>query len=151
SFGDAIGVQPTLAWPQLQALGVNDGPHSFNVKVQVDDGHGHTVTSTAASLTVANATPTALLSNSGPALDGDPASARFTNASDPSAADTAAGFHYAFNIDPAQLALATYANSGTMASAPFTFSQAGSYTVYGRIIDNDNGYLQTSTVVTINF
>ena len=30
-FGDAIGIQPTLSWSQLQALGIVDGPASFAV------------------------------------------------------------------------------------------------------------------------
>src|SRR5262245_27348494 len=36
-FGDATGVQPTLSSAQLELLGVNDGPHSFAVRVRVDD------------------------------------------------------------------------------------------------------------------
>jgi hypothetical protein len=42
-FGDATGVSPTLTWGQLVALGI--GPGTFNVRVQVDDGHGNLVTS----------------------------------------------------------------------------------------------------------
>jgi hypothetical protein len=56
-YGDATGVQPTLTWAQLNALGINDGPSTFNVTVKVSDGQGHTVTSPATTLTVANVPP----------------------------------------------------------------------------------------------
>ena len=46
-FGDATGVRPALTWAQLQALGIDDGLATFDVKVRVDDGHGHTVHSPA--------------------------------------------------------------------------------------------------------
>ncbi|MBY0587082.1 serine hydrolase [bacterium] len=36
-YGDAIGVSPTVDWPLLNRLGVNDGPSSFNVRVRVND------------------------------------------------------------------------------------------------------------------
>ena len=54
-FGDATGGNPTLTWTQLQGLGINDGPSSFNVTLQVDDGNGHVVTSPATILTMTNA------------------------------------------------------------------------------------------------
>lgn len=36
-FGDALGVQPTLTWAELAALGVQPG-ETYHVRVQVDDG-----------------------------------------------------------------------------------------------------------------
>jgi hypothetical protein len=56
-FGDATGVNPTLSWSQLQTLGIDDGPGSFNVEVRVDDGQGHIVDSSAKLLTVNNVAP----------------------------------------------------------------------------------------------
>ena len=56
-FGDATGANPTLSWAQLQALGIVNGPSSFNVNLRVDDGQGHVVTSAATSLTVLNVAP----------------------------------------------------------------------------------------------
>ena len=50
-FGDATGVDPTLTWAQLQALGIT-GPGTFNVRVMASDGHGHVVTSAVVTLTV---------------------------------------------------------------------------------------------------
>ena len=54
-----------------------------------------------------------------------------------SVADTAAGFHYAYSLDPSALAGATYANSAGSSSWKYTFGGAGTYTVYARIIDQD--------------
>jgi streptogramin lyase len=56
-YGDATGVSPTLTWSQLQALGIGAG--TFNVSVQVDDGHGNVVTSPVTTLTV-QPVPTAI-------------------------------------------------------------------------------------------
>src|SRR5205814_5507871 len=44
---------------------------------------------------------------------------------------------------------ATYAGSGTASSASFT-QNAGTYTVYARTIDKDDGFTQYSTTVTVN-
>ena len=58
TFGDATGAAPTITWAQLNALGINDGPASFNVKVRTNDGHGNTTTSSnAAVLDVTNVAP----------------------------------------------------------------------------------------------
>jgi hypothetical protein len=43
----ATGVQPTLTWSDLAALGIVPG-QSYTVSVTVDDGHGHSATAAAA-------------------------------------------------------------------------------------------------------
>ena len=70
TYGDATGASPTLTWAQLQALGINDGPASFNVTVEVGDGHGHVVTSSPVSLTVTNTAPTLTLSGNSNVSEG---------------------------------------------------------------------------------
>jgi hypothetical protein len=69
---------------------------------------------------------------------------------DPSAAGTDAGFRYAFGTDSSTLAQATYTNSGGSPTQSFTFSAAGSYTIYARVIDKDGGFNQYSTTVLVN-
>src|SRR5262249_5320257 len=60
---------------------------------------------------------------------------------DPSSADVAAGFHYAFAVDAASLSGVTYASSGTSASQTFSFGDGPSdHTITVRIIDKDGGY-----------
>ena len=76
-----------------------------------------------------------------------------TRSSDPSAADTAAGFHYAFGYsmtDLSPLSGATYANSGTATSASAPGLGAGTYYVFARVIDRDGGYTEYSAQVTVN-
>src|SRR5439155_14384078 len=102
-FGDATGVQPSLTWAQLNALGINDGPHQFSVRVRVDDDAGHVVTSPATTLTVTNVVPTAALGNDGPVGEGSPATVRFASPSDPSGPDTAPGLHSSFALSQAGL------------------------------------------------
>jgi Bacterial Ig-like domain (group 3)/Right handed beta helix region len=145
----ASGANPTLTWAQLQALGIDDGPADFALSVVVDDGHGHTAASPAATLALSDTPPTATLNNNGPVVYGNAFTASFANPFDPSATDTAAGFHYAFNLSANALASATYAGSGTTASQAFNLP-AGTYTVYGRIIDKHDGYTQYQTTITVN-
>ncbi|MFN4259034.1 MAG: PKD domain-containing protein [Gemmataceae bacterium] len=57
-FGDATGVNPTLTWAQLVALGINDGPATFQARVRANDGHGNIETSAPVTLTVVNTPPT---------------------------------------------------------------------------------------------
>lgn len=85
-YGDASGVNPTLTWAQLQALGINDGPNTFAIRVQVDDGHGHVVTSPAATMTVGNTPPVLTLSGDTVAYEGWPGYQTYTlrlSATDP--------------------------------------------------------------------
>jgi peptidoglycan/xylan/chitin deacetylase (PgdA/CDA1 family) len=125
----------------------DDGPSSPVVYGRIFDKDGGFTDSTT-TVTVTNVAPTATLSNNGPVGVGSPATVSFTSASDPSAADTAAGFHYSFALDPSGLA-AGYAAAGTAASASFTFNANGSYTVYGRIFDKDGGFTDSTTTVTV--
>lgn len=148
-FGDAVGVNPSLTWAQLNPLGINDGPQAFKVRVRVDDDAGHVITSPASTLTVTNVAPTAVLSNNGPVDEGSPAIVSFSGQFDPWSADTAAGFHYSFALSQAGLA-GSYGTAGEASSAPFTFDDNGSYTVYGRIFDKDGGYTDYSTTVIVN-
>jgi hypothetical protein len=91
------------------------------------------------------------LSNNGPVDEGSPATVSFSGQSDPSNADTAAGFHYAYSCTNASLSGSTYAGSGTAASTSCTYSDnVGSpYTVRARIIDKDGGYTEYTTNVTV--
>src|SRR6185312_10840033 len=100
-------------------------------------------------VTIDNVAPTAMLANNGPIDEGSAATVSFSSPFDPSSADTAAGFHYSFATSHAALA-ADYASAGAASSAPITFNDNGSYTVYGRIFDKDGGYTDYTTVVTVN-
>jgi hypothetical protein len=140
AYGDAVGVQPTLTWAQLNALGINDGPQLFSVRVRVDDDAGHVVTSSPTTLTVTNVAPTASID--GPA-DGVRGQTRtFTlSASDPSSVDQAAGFVYVItwgDYSPQQTVSRTPGN-GSGVAVDHVFAEAGAYTVSITATDKDGG------------
>jgi hypothetical protein len=56
AFGDATGARPILSWAQLGALGISGPGTTYNIRVRVDDGHGHTVDSPNTSLVIQSAT-----------------------------------------------------------------------------------------------
>lgn len=93
TFGDATGVNPTLSWVQLVALGLNDGLHVNDVRVRVDDGAGHVVDSPVTTLTINNAPPTVAVTGPASGLSFQAQSFTFT-ATDPSVPDQAGTFTY---------------------------------------------------------
>jgi hypothetical protein len=135
--------------------GTVTGSHTYTdngsntVTVTVTDSHS-TSDSDTLTVTVANVAPTASFGNDGPVNEGSPVTVSFTSPSDVSTDDTAAGFHYAFACDNGSLGSATYAGSGTATSTTCTFTDNGSITVRGRIIDKDDGYTEYTTTVTVN-
>ena len=98
-----------------------------------------------------NVAPTATFTASSPIDEGSSSTLSFTGASDPSAADTIAGFHYSFACDGLTASLAsTYASAGTSATTTCPFADNGSYTVKGRIFDRDEGSTDYSATVVVN-
>jgi PKD domain-containing protein/hemolysin type calcium-binding protein len=148
-FGDATGVQPTLTWAQLGALGVSDGPQSFAVKVRVDDDAGHVVTSLAATLSVLNVSPTAGVSGPTAGVPGQPRDFTVT-ASDPSSVDQAAGFTYSIDWGDGTPVETIPQSAGNGAGAVVTHDWAvpGTYQVKVTATDKDSG-LSAQTVHTI--
>src|SRR5207302_8755284 len=100
-------------------------------------------------VTVANVARTPALSTLCPYTTLFRSTISFSNQFDPSSADTSAGFHYAFACDNGSLAGATYAGSGTSASAQCTFPDNGTYPVRARIIDKDGGSTEYTTSVSV--
>ena len=126
-----------------------DGPGSQTVRARIIDKDGGFTEYTTA-VTILNVDPTAELGNDGPVDEGSAATISFTNQSDPSAADTSAGFHYAFSCTNGSLAGETYASSGTPSSRNCTFGDDGTRTVRARIIDKNNGFTEYTTEVTVD-
>ncbi len=127
---------------------IDNGPSTFVVQGKITDSTGHS-TSYIDSIKVNDVPPTATLSNNGAVNIGSPVTVSFSNASDPSHADTTAGFHYSFALNRSGMAN-SYAKAGTASSANFTFTKAGTYTVYGVIFDDHNGFTDYTTTVTVN-
>jgi hypothetical protein len=126
----------------------NDGPASQTPSVTVTDDDGSFVAGSLG-VNVLNVAPTATLSTNSGITYGTAATASFSNPFDPSGADAAAGFHYAFSIDTDTTGSATYANSGTSNSASFGILPAGPHTVYARIIDEDGNFTPYTSNLTV--
>ena len=121
---------------------------SFTVLARVTDKDGG-ATTLATVVAVRNVAPTATLATSGPIVEGGTATVGFTGATDPSAADLAAGLHYAFSCDGSSLAGVTYASAGASPSIDCSFADDGDHAVLGRVIDQDDGFTEASATVTV--
>jgi hypothetical protein len=151
-FLDATGATPTLSWSQLQALGINDGPGLFDVRVRVNDGQGGNATSTAARLIVNNSPPTAVLANNGPVNEGGSAAVSFSSQFDPSLADTTAGFTYSydFNNDGVFEITGSFTASAPIPAGILDDGSASAI-VRGRISDKDGDFTEyVTTIVIVN-
>ncbi|SIO62603.1 Cadherin domain-containing protein [Singulisphaera sp. GP187] len=127
-----------------------DGPSTQTYTVTVTDEDGLDILAGSLSVTVNNVAPTAaILTNSGIRY-GTAVTAAFADMFDPSIVDTAAGLHFVFSIDTDTTGSITYADSSTSSSANFGILNAGSYTVYARIIDKDGGSSTYTTTITVN-
>ncbi len=100
----------TVTAAQLAALGLSDGPATPTIALTVTDSNGATGTATT-KLTITNVAPTAKLT--GPTTGKEGTAISLTaSATDPSAADMAAGFTYAWTIKTGT----TTVQSGTAAA-----------------------------------
>jgi len=143
TFGDATGVNPTLTAAQLSTLGINDGPKTFQIKVQVNDGHGHTTTSSAATLTVTNVIPT--LEVTGPTTGTVGQSVTFTlKATDVATPDQNGNFTYKidWNNDGTNDETVTGTKEKTVSH---TFTTVGATTFKVTATDKDSGISQAVT------
>ncbi|HEX6130527.1 MAG TPA: PKD domain-containing protein, partial [Actinomycetota bacterium] len=122
----------------------DDGPASHTVLARIaDDDGGFTDYTTV--VAVENAPPDGTLANDGPVAEGGSATISWAGQSDPSAADTAAGFTYSYACDGVTLGAPT---SDPTATCTFDDGPA-SHTVLARITDKDGGSTDRTTVVEV--
>ncbi|HEY2414903.1 MAG TPA: autotransporter-associated beta strand repeat-containing protein [Pirellulaceae bacterium] len=127
----------------------DNGDHTIVVTALNVDG---STTTTSFTVHVNNVAPQADSTAPNSIVYGNAIVASLTNSQDSSTADTAAGFHYVFavsttNLSP--LSSATYANSNDGPSDTFAGLNAGTYFLFSRIIDKDDGYTENSQSVTV--
>ena len=150
---DANGDALTYAWDlddngsfetagQSPTYNAGDGPANPTVRVQVSDGSATTVDE--ATVNISNVDPTATLSAPTGAFAGFPFTLSLTGASDPSAADTAAGFRYAFDCGSG------YGSFGTSSTATCTSTSIGPLGVGGKIRDKDGGVSEYRATVNVS-
>ncbi len=135
----------------------DDGPaESQPVTVTASTGVSGDTTDQPFALVVNNLPPTATFASGGPASVGGSGTVSFAGQADPSAADTAAGFRYAYDFDnngSFEAGDGSYAGSNTAATAtvPASFlTGAGPLTVRGRIIDKDGGFSDYTTTLAVS-
>src|SRR4029078_4550083 len=107
--GDGGGYGAYSATSTASCPTADSGSRTVKGKIK-DKDNGETEYT--ATVTVNNVAPTASLANNGPVNEGSPATISFSAQFAPSSADTAAGFHYAYDCGGGSLAGATYAGSG---------------------------------------
>ncbi len=130
----------TWSW----SLPTNDNG-SGSVTVQASDGE-HTAITDSFNWSAANVAPTATFGNNGPVNEGSAFSLSLTSPFDPSSADTAAGFTYAFDCGDG----AGYGAFGANSSASCPTTDNGARAVRGKIKDKDGGVSEYTASVTVN-
>ncbi|MBI3408200.1 MAG: right-handed parallel beta-helix repeat-containing protein [Planctomycetes bacterium] len=150
-FDDAVGQNPTLTRAQLNALGIVDGPSTFQVRLRAKDSQGQDIFSEATSLTVQNVNPTADFANGGDMHEGSTGSVAFTNQFDPSSCDLEAGFRYSYDFDhDGTFEIVDSQSASATVPASFLADGPGSRTVRARITDKDGGFTDHTTTIGIN-
>jgi hypothetical protein len=124
-------------------------PDQFQISVAVTDKDGGTGKASTTT-TVNNVAPTAKFSNNGPKQQGTNVTFQFTNQSDPSVQDTAAGFRYSYDFNNN----GSFTDPGDILNSPSPtatklFPNFGTFTVHGRITDKDGGSTDYFTTVTV--
>jgi hypothetical protein len=155
-FGTAGGTDLTLDAADLAALGLDDGDALYRVAVEVSYGAGALGVDAAvgaADLLVRNAAPSAVLVSStdasGPVNEGEPAEVTFVGATDPSAADAAAGFTYSFDFDNDGVFEIVGSTDATATVPGALLADAGTRTVRGVVTDKDGGTFETFAGVRV--
>jgi hypothetical protein len=121
----------------------DDGTYTVTVTVTDKDGGSGSATFEVA---VANVAPSAELEHNGPVDEGSAIQLELNNASDPSQADTAAGFEYAFDCGTGS----GYGDFGPDNTASCPTNDNGSRDVGGKIRDKDGDVSTYTATVTID-
>lgn len=145
NWGDGTPVEPLqLAFDKtfrFDHVYDDNAPQGYMLTVVLSDGLA-TVTGSV-HVEVANVAPVAALANDGPVDEGSPATISFANQFDPSHADTAAGFTYAYDCGSG------YGTPSPSPTGKCTFDDQGSYVVTAKIADKDGGSTELTTSVDV--
>ncbi len=151
-YGDAVGVNPTLMWGDLNALGIDDGFAQFNVSVKVSDGINDAVTSVPVGLTIQNSAPSVVLTASLDGYSGVAGQVRSfsVSATDPSSVDQSSNFDYL--IDWGDGTAVETIVAGATSTVSHIYPAAGNYLVTVQAFDKDGmsgSYSRTITIQNI--
>jgi parallel beta-helix repeat protein len=143
----ASGVNPTLSWSQLQALGITDEGGPVAVQLSVDDGHGHVVAA-AATLSVLDA-PLSAAGLSVNATEGSSfmaALARFNDAG--GAEDVTATIAWGDGSSCAGV-IASDGHGGFTVSGGHTYAEEGSYNPVVTLADQGGSTATATATVQV--
>ena len=129
---------------QSVSFSADDGPATPTVQVQVTDDVGQTSTDQVA-VTVRNVAPTATFAPPVSSFAGFPFTLSLTSANDPSDADTAAGFTYAFDCGNGS----GYGAFGPSATATCPTGDVGTRSVAAKIRDKDGAVREYPGTVSV--
>ena len=148
---DVTGTNPILTWADLITLGLGDNQTVAIAATAVYDVNGGEVRSPQAtvSLQINNVAPTATLTNGGAVLEGETATVTFTDVSDPSPVDTAAGFIYRYDFDNDGVFEITGDTTGTAIVPNAFINDNGTYVIRGVVTDQDGGQTEAFTEITV--
>jgi hypothetical protein len=149
--GGRFAINPATGVVSVANAALLDGPGSHTIQVQASDGVGGT-SSALFSIAVTNVNPTASLNAPASIVYGNSVNVSLTGASDASTAD-ASSLRYAVayaTTNSSPLTGVTYAGSSAIASASFASLDAGSYWVFARVIDKDDGFTEYSQQLTVD-
>ena len=141
--GDGSGYGAFGASSSTTCATTDNGARSVRAKVKDKDGGTTEYTST---VTITNVAPTATFSNDGPVDEGSSFHLSLTNPSDPSSADTTAGFTYAFDCGDGS----GYGAFSAAHTATCPTSDDGTRNVKASIRDKDGGTTEYTGTVTVS-
>lgn len=141
---DATGVKP------MYYAGTRDSANSGTVGLRVRDEIGQVSWVEKTMIWVQNVAPVALFKSGGAVTLGQNGAVSFSLQSDPSAADTAAGFRYSYDLnnDGTYEVMGSTASSGVVPAA--YLSTVGTHTVRAAILDKDGGHSEYTATITVN-
>ena len=149
-YGDGTGAQPLALNPD-QSFNLNHAyldNGSFTINVTVTDGAGASGGATLG-VTVRNVAPTGVLTG-GTVAEGSPGSVSFSNVSDPSPVDTAAGLRYSFDFgDTGTFQVVDSASPTAVVPASYLADGPSTLLVRGRVEDKDGGYTDYTTTIAV--
>ncbi|MFT5523306.1 MAG: hypothetical protein ACI9HK_001252 [Pirellulaceae bacterium] len=136
-FDDATGASPTILWADLVAAGVDDGPGTFSIAVQADDGQGATHVATA-TIDITNSNPSVSIAATNSSVTSLPVTFDLLG-SDPSGTDETAGFTYAITWGDGTSNTLLGPNEPAVTQTTHAFSEFGVFDVIVAITDKDGG------------
>ena len=127
-----------------------NGPSDPSLQANATDSDNATGPFTFQPVHVNNVAPTASLGNNGPIAEGSTGTVTFSGQADASPADVTAGFTYNYDFDNnGTFEITGSASASATVPAAYLADGPGSRTVRGRIIDQDGGFNDYTTTITI--